>query len=34
MYHIHSTFGSDFNLAILASIAPDLMYANTTYNHT
>ena len=30
---MHGTFDGDFNLAILALIAKNLMYANTTYDH-
>ena len=30
---MHGTFDGDFNLAILALTAKNLMYANTTYNH-
>ena len=34
-YRIYSTFGSDFNLVVWQFWlrSPNLMYANTTYNH-
>ena len=31
-YCIHGTFGRDFNLAVWLQL-PNLIYANTTYNH-